>query len=58
MFIKMFSIEAQNLLMALLNFDPVFRPTAEEALKHKWFNNDKEALSNSLFINNLLCTNA
>lgn len=51
MFISHISKEARDLLSKLLKKDPTTRPSAKEALNHKWFLTDREALMDGLFIN-------
>lgn len=41
--------------MKLINPDPEQRPTAEIALHHEWFSNDKYALNSLLMRNEQLC---
>ena len=50
-----YSAESKDLLMKLINPNPDYRPSAETALQHKWFNTDKKALKSSLYINTQLC---
>lgn len=46
------SEECKDLLTKMLWPSPQLRLSAEECIKHIWFNSDKEALEASLVINN------
>ncbi|TNV86407.1 hypothetical protein FGO68_gene4970 [Halteria grandinella] len=49
--VKGVSAECKSLLCSMLNVNPDQRPSAEECINHAWFQKDREALQNSLFIN-------
>eukprot|EP00347_Sterkiella_histriomuscorum_P013045 403366224 len=48
------SIEGQDLMMRLLDPDPKRRFDCQQALKHRWFQQDQEALLQGLLINSEL----
>ncbi|TNV86128.1 hypothetical protein FGO68_gene14551 [Halteria grandinella] len=45
------SADCKHLLLWMLQTTPESRPTAEQCINHKWFQQDREALQSSLFIN-------
>ncbi|CDW90327.1 serine threonine protein kinase [Stylonychia lemnae] len=50
-YISSLTYEGRDLLKKLLEKDPLLRPNAKQALKHPWFQADREALDVALVIN-------
>ncbi|CDW84114.1 serine threonine protein kinase [Stylonychia lemnae] len=54
-YIKTISQEGQDFLLKLMAKDFSLRPSAQEALSHPWFQQDRAALLDGILINNYLC---
>ncbi len=52
------SADCVNLLHRMLAVNPDQRPSAEEALQHPWFKQDKEIISDLIAFNEALCINS
>ncbi|CDW73554.1 UNKNOWN [Stylonychia lemnae] len=50
------SSDGRDLLLKLLEKNPLFRPTAKQALQHPWFQGDRDALDAALIINEQIQT--
>ncbi|CDW85705.1 serine threonine protein kinase [Stylonychia lemnae] len=55
-YITSLSNDGRDLLLKLLQKNPLHRPTAKEALQHPWFQGDREALDAALIINEQIQT--
>ena len=49
------SPQCRDLMMWMIEADPMDRPTPKQALKHPWFTQDKQILKDLLKINNIIC---
>lgn len=49
------SNNCKDLLASMLKANPVDRPSAQEALQHVWFNNDKGIIRDLLLMNEIMC---
>ncbi|CDW74929.1 serine threonine protein kinase [Stylonychia lemnae] len=54
--ISSLSHDGRDLLLKLLEKNPLYRPTAKQALQHRWFQADREALDAALIINEQIQT--
>jgi serine/threonine protein kinase len=52
-----FSAACRDLLMKMLNRDPLTRPQASEVLRHEWFKEDQPILDGLLHVNHIMCLN-
>lgn len=52
--LRVANADARDLVIQLLQKDPAKRPSAQHALKHKWFKKEKEPLEASINLNKIL----